>query len=124
MAITLHNNLAKLFADADAAREHIEQLRWANGVVCPHCGVKDNAYKLTAKEGSKTPVRKGVWKCGSCRKQFTVTVGTIFEGSRIPLNIWLHAISLMCSSKKGISTHQLHRITGITYKSAWFMCQR
>lgn len=124
MSTTLHNNLAKLFADEDAAREHIEQLRWGNGVICPHCGVKDNAYKLTAKEGSKTPVRKGVWKCGACRKQFTVTVGTIFEKSRIPLNVWFHAIHLMASSKKGVSAHQISRMTGITYKSAWFMCQR
>jgi transposase-like protein len=115
--------LAKHFADADGAREFLETIRWPNGAICPHCGSVE-AYKLTAKEGSKTPVRKGVYKCKACRKQFTVTVGTIFEDSRIPLNKWLYAIFMMCSSKKGVSAHQLHRTLGITYKSAWFMCHR
>lgn len=119
-----HDELQKLFSDADAAREHLEELRWANGVVCPHCGTKDQATKLQPKEGSKRPARKGVWKCKACRKQFTVTVGTIFEASHIPLNKWLHAIHLMNSSKKGISAHQIHRMLGITYESAWFMCHR
>jgi transposase-like protein len=119
-----HNELARLFADEDAAREHLENLRWANGVVCPHCGVKDQATKLQPKEGSKRPARKGVWKCRACRKQFTVTVGTIFEASHIPLNKWLHVFHLVCSSKKGMSAHQIHRITGVAYKSAWFMVHR
>lgn len=119
-----HNELQKLFSDSDTAREHLEQLRWANGVICPHCGVKDQATKLQPKEGSKRPARKGVWKCRACRKQFTVTVGTIFEASHIPLNKWFHAIHLMNSSKKGISAHQIHRMLGVTYESAWFMCHR
>ncbi len=84
----------------------------------------EGAYRLTPKPDSKRPVREGVYKCKGCRKQFTVTIGTIFEGSRIPLHKWLMAMYLMCSSKKGISAHQLHRTLGITYKSTWFMCHR
>lgn len=123
MAKSDFNTLAKHFADPISAREYLEKTRWPNGAICPHCGSVE-AYKLTAKEGSKTPVREGVYKCKACRKQFTVTVGTIFEDSRIPLNKWLYAIHMMCSSKKGVSAHQLHRMLGVTYKSAWFMCHR
>jgi len=90
-------DIAKL--DADQAREHLEQLRWPNGVACPHCGSVE-AYKLKGKPESKQPVRKGVYKCKHCRKQFTVTVGTLFEGSHVALNKWLMAVFLMCSSKK------------------------
>lgn len=116
--------LSKYFADEQAARELLEQLRWGDsGVKCAHCG-SDKAYKLMPKAESKHPVRKGVYKCKECRKQFTVTVGTIFADSRIPLNKWLAAIYRMCTSKKGVSAHQLHRELGITYKSAWFMCHR
>jgi len=107
----------------EQARAHLEQLRWPNGVVCPHCG-SIKAYKLNAKSDSKRPVRKGVYKCKDCRKQFTVTVGTLFEGSHVALNKWLMAVSLMCSSKKGMSAHQLHRMLGVTYKTAWFMAHR
>lgn len=109
--------------DTEQAREHLEKLRWPNGVACPRCGDME-VYTLKGKATSKKPVRKGVYKCKSCRKQFTVTVGTLFEGSHIPLNKWLMAVSLMCSSKKGISAHQLHRMLGVTYKSAWFMAHR
>lgn len=123
MAKTDFNTLAAHFADEDKAREMLEQIRWPNGAVCPHCGGVD-PYKLTAKPGSKSPVRPGVYKCKACRKQFTVKVGTIFEDSHIALNHWLYAIYQMCASKKGISAHQLHRTLGITYKSAWFMCHR
>jgi transposase-like protein len=115
---------AKLFADEDAAREWLEAERWPEGPVCPQCGVVDRAYKLTPKEGSSRPVRKGVWKCRDCRKQFTVTIGTIFAETHIPLNKWLYAIHLMCSSKKGISANQLSRDLEITYKSAWFLAHR
>jgi len=87
------------------------------------CGSVE-AYRLTARPGSKSPVRPGVWKCRACRKQFTVTVGTIFEDSHIPLNKWLHAIHELCASKKGKSAHQLHRTLGVTYKTAWFLCHR
>ena len=115
------NKLGEHFANADKARELLERIRWANGVICPHCK-QTGAYKITPKEGSKT--RKGLWKCKACRKQFTVTTKTIFEDSHIPLNKWLLAIHLMCSSKKGMSAHQIHRMLGIQYKSAWFMCHR
>jgi len=109
--------------DADQAREHLEKLRWPNSIACPHCG-STTAYNLKAKAESKQPVRKGVYKCKDCCKQFTVTVGTLFEGSHVPLNKWLIAVSLMCSSKKGINAHQLHRMLGVTYKTAWFMAHR
>jgi transposase-like protein len=112
------------FIDADKAREVLEAERWPNGPVCPHCESEGESYKLEPKEGSKTHVRKGVYKCGACRKQFTVTVGTIFADSHIPLNKWLAAIHLLCASKKGMSAHQLHRMLGVTYRSAWFMAHR
>ncbi len=123
MAETNLISLSKYFADENEARNLMERLRWKNGPICPHCG-SVSAYKLTAKPDSKNPVRDGVYKCKDCRKQFTVTVGTIFHKSRIPLNKWLAAIYMMCASKKGVSAHQLHRELGITYKSAWFMCHR
>lgn len=116
-------NLSKKYNDEDKARRLIERLRWPEGPVCPHCESTE-VYRLTAKSGSKSPVRKGVLKCKKCRKQFTVTVDTIFEGSHIKLTKWLMAINLFCSSKKGISAHQLHRMIGVTYKSAWFMAYR
>src|SRR5688572_1772316 len=109
--------------DEDAAREALEALRWPNGAVCPKCGGAD-PYKLTARPTSKSPGRKGLYKCRACRGQFTVRVGTIFEDSHIPLATWLTAIHLICASKKGISAHQLHRMLGVTYKSAWFMAHR
>jgi transposase-like protein len=118
------NLYAPQFSDEDKAREYLEKIRWVNGVECPHCGAIDGHYPLIAQSKSKSPVRKGVWKCKQCRKQFSVTVGTIFERSHIPLNRWLSAIYLLCSSKKGMSAHQLHRTLGITYKSAWFMAHR
>ncbi|HEX8266955.1 MAG TPA: IS1595 family transposase [Pyrinomonadaceae bacterium] len=115
---------AKQFHDEDFAREFLESKRWKDGVVCPHCNSCDKAYKLNPKADSRKAVRKGVWKCKECRKQFTVTVGTIFEKSRVPLHKWLLAMHLLCASKKGMSAHQLHRMLGVTYKSAWFMCHR
>jgi len=117
--------LAQHFSDEDKAREFIEKLRWPDGPVCPHCGEIDNAYRLEPKPSKKnTHVRKGVWKCGGCREQFTVTVGTIFEDSHIPLSKWLLAYHLLCASKKGMSAHQLHRMLKVTYRSAWFMAHR
>lgn len=104
--------------DEAAARAHLEAIRWPNGPVCPHCSAT-KVYRLKVKN-----TQREVLKCASCRKQFTVTVGTIFEDSHIPLTKWIQAFQLVCSSKKGISTHQLHRMLGITYKSAWFMSHR
>ena len=108
-----------VFSDVNKAREHLEALHWPNGPVCPKCGETERVKRL---EGKST--RPGVVMCNPCRKPFTVTVGTIFEDSKIPLNKWLLAFRLMAGSKKGISAHQLHRSLGITYKSAWFMAHR
>src|SRR5579884_1828929 len=115
--------LAQQHSDPEAARQFLEAQRWPDGPVCPHCDSKD-VYKLTAKPDSKKPVRAGVYKCAECREQFTVTVGTIFEDSHVALNKWLLAIHLLCASKKGMSAHQLHRMLGVTYKTAWFMAHR
>lgn len=108
---------APYFLDKDKARERLESLRWPDGPICPHCG-SIKAWPI------KT--RDGLYKCAEyqCRKQYTVTVGTVFERSKVPLNKWLMAVYLMCSSKKGISSHQLHRTLGVTYKTAWFMSHR
>src|SRR5262249_8170559 len=107
------------FNDPDAAREYLERIRWPEGPVCPHCGEAERRYQLKGKAH-----RPGLWKCASCRKQYSVTVGTVFERSKIPLHKWLLATALMCSSKKGISSHQLHRTLDVTYKTAWFMSHR
>ena len=106
-----------IYHNADKAREHLEALLWPNGAVCPHCGSTDKGSKI--KGG-----RAGLYFCNACREQYTVTVGTVFERSKIPLNKWVLATHLMSASKTGISAHQLHRMLGITYKSAWFMCHR
>lgn len=107
------------FNDDDAAREHLEALRWPQGAVCAHCGGGDRQSKL---EGASH--RPGLYFCGHCRSQYTVTVGTVFERSKVPLHKWVLATHLICSSKKGISSHQLHRTLGVTYKTAWFMSHR
>ena len=107
------------FQDADKAREYLEALRWANGIVCAHCGSIAAHYLLKGKS-----TRAGVYKCVDCSSQFTVTVGTVFERSKIALNVWLQAVHLMCASKKGISAKQLERMLGVTYKTAWFMSHR
>jgi len=110
---------APYFHNEAKARKYLEQIRWPNGTICPHCNSTEKIYTLKGKS-----TRAGVYKCGTCRKQFTVTVGTLFERSKISLHKWLQGVYLMCSSKKGISSHQLHRSLGITYKSAWFMSHR
>jgi hypothetical protein len=102
-------------------RAHIESILWPDGPICPHCGELDNATKLEPRENGKSHVRKGVWQCNGekCRKQFTVTIGAIFEDSHIPLHKWLSAIHLMASSKKGYSAHQLMRNLEIgSYRTA------
>lgn len=108
-----------IYTNVDAAREYLASLRWADGVFCPHCACVGNITKL---EGKST--RPGVYKCNDCRKPFSVTVGTVFERSKIPLNKWLMAAQLMVASKKGIGSHRIHRMLGVTYKSAWFMTHR
>src|SRR6202142_857486 len=121
-------SLAQEYADEDKARGLLESMRWPKGPVCPHCQNTGNAAKgvvaLTPKATSKSPARKGLYFCGACRKQFTVTVGTIFEGSHVPISKWLMAMFIICSSKKSISANQLHRMLKVQYKTAWFMAHR
>lgn len=111
--------LPKIYTDVDAAREHLEALLWPDGPVCPHCGVVNEATKLQGKS-----TRAGVFKCRPCQKPFSVTVGTVFERSKIALNLWVYAADLYTASKKGFSAHQLHRTLKVTYKTAWFMAHR
>ena len=115
------NNLsAPQFHDPEKARQYLESQVWPDGPVCPHCGsLSKDHYPLKGKT-----TRPGLYKCKDCREPFTVTVGTVFERSKIPLNKWLMATYLLCSSKKGMSSHQLHRTIGVTYKTAWFMTHR
>jgi transposase-like protein len=108
-----------IFTDADKAREHLERLTWPNGPVCPHCGERENVKRLEGKSH-----RAGLIQCNACLGNFTVTVGTVFERSKIPLNKWMLATYLLASSKKGMSAHQIHRMLGVTYKTAWFMMHR
>ncbi len=109
--------MPKRFTNEEAARAHLERLQWPLGTVCPHCTVVARASRIAGG-------RPGLWFCNACRKQFSVTVGTVFERSKIPLHTWLYANHLLCSSKKGISSHQLSRMLGVTYKTAWFMAHR
>jgi transposase-like protein len=110
---------AKHFHDEEAAYAYLEGRLWPNGPVCPHCGGVDRIGKMKGKS-----TRIGVYKCYQCRKPFRVTVGTVFEASHIPLRLWLQAVHLMACSKKGVSSNQLHRILGVTLKTAWFMSHR
>ena len=110
---------AKHFHDEEAAYAYLEERLWPTGPVCPHCGGFDRIGKMGGKS-----TRIGVYKCYQCRKPFRVTVGTVFEASHVPLRLWLQAVHLMASSKKGISSNQLHRTLGVTLKTAWFMSHR
>ena len=121
-----------IFTDEDKAREHLEAQRWPDGAVCPHCGCvgEDHVTPIKGARGRPSKAhpegkeRKGLYQCNSCRQQFTVTVKTVFERSKVPLNKWLAATFMMTSSKKGVSAHQIHRSLGVTYKTAWFMMHR
>jgi transposase-like protein len=110
-----------IFIDAEKAREHLERLYWPDGITCRHCGNADPT-RISKLAGKST--RPGVHWCNECDKPFTVTVGTVMEDSKIPLNKWVLAFHLMAASKKGMSALQLSRMLGITYKSAWFLCHR
>ena len=112
-------SLPEIYIDPHKAREHLESLLWPDGPICPHCGVVD---KATLMKGKST--RPGVYKCRECEKPFSVTVGTLFEDSKVPLHKWVYAVHLYTASKKGFSAHQLHRTLGVTYKTAWFMAHR
>lgn len=106
-----------IFTNEEAAVAHMEKDRWGAEPHCPHCGSL-KVHKMAGK------TQAGMWLCNDCRDKFTVRTGTVFERSHIPLHKWLLATHLMASSKKGVSAHQLHRMLGITYKSAWFMAHR
>ncbi len=110
------------FKDEDAARVYLEGQRWPEGPICPHCACVGRIYPIEANKEKN--VRKGLYHCNDCEQQFTVTVGTVFERSKVPLHKWLMATYLMSSSKKGISAKQIERSLGVTYKTAWFMCHR
>jgi transposase-like protein len=103
----------------EAAFEYVERKLWPTGPVCPHCGTVGEATKMKGKT-----TRAGLWNCRACRKPFTVRMGTVFESSHVPMHIWLQAIYLVCSSKKGISTRQLQRTLGGSMKTAWFLGHR
>lgn len=107
------------FNDDEAARKHLEAIRWPNGAECPHCGGVERNSPLNGDSH-----RAGLYFCGDCRQQFTVTVGTVFERSKVPLHKWVYATHLICASKKGMSSKQLERMLGVTYKTAWFMTHR
>jgi len=113
------NIQAKALTDETAAREAMEAVLWPHGPNCPHCGSVEKLGKVEGKSA-----RPGLYYCGNCKKQFTVTVGSIFERSKVPLAKWWHAVHLMASSKKGVSAHQLHRMLGVSYQTAWFMEHR
>jgi len=108
-----------IFKSEDKARQHLERLRWPDGPVCPHCGAMERMAKIETESA-----RPGLYYCNHCTKQYTVTVGTVFERSHVPLNKWVLAFHLVCASKKGMSSKQIERMLGVTYKTAWFMTHR
>jgi transposase-like protein len=112
-------SLPAIYTDPNAAREHLESLLWPDGPICPHCGAVNQATLLQGKS-----TRPGVYKCRGCEHPFSVTVGTLFEDSKVPLNKWVYAMHLYTASKKGFSAHQLHRTLKVSYKTAWFMAHR
>ena len=113
------NLTSPIFSDENAARRHLEAIRWPDGPYCPRCGSLEGIAK---KAGASS--RQGVYRCNTCRREFTVTVGTLYGRSHIPLHKWILCAHLLGASKKGMSTHQLHRMLGVTYKTAWFMTMR
>ena len=115
----MSNLSAPHFHDEEKSYEYVEARLWPNGPVCPHCGGVEKVGKLKGKT-----TRPGLWKCYQCRKPFTVKIGTIFEDSKVPMRLWLQAMYLIAGSKKGISSNQLHRVLGVTLKTAWFMSHR
>ena len=108
-----------IYNDETKAREHLEAIRWPDGAYCPKCGTQDKVKPLGGKS-----MGPGWYHCGECRDKFTVRVGTVYERSKVPLGKWILATHLLAASKKGMSSHQLHRMLGVTYKTAWFMTHR
>lgn len=121
--------IAKEYSDEEAAWRFFETTRWPDGPICPHCGSVNHAYYLAPKSGART-TRTGkatyrrLWKCGDCREQFSVLVGTIFEDTKMPLSKWLLAVHLMNAGKNGVSALEISRVLGVAYSSAWFMMHR
>lgn len=115
----MSNISAPHFHDEEKAYDYVEARLWPDGPVCPHCGGVERVGRLKGKT-----TRAGLWKCYQCRKPFTVKIGTIFEDSKVPMHKWLQAIYLVAGSKKGISSNQLHRVLGVTLKTAWYMAHR
>ncbi|MDQ4134481.1 MAG: IS1595 family transposase [Actinomycetota bacterium] len=123
------STLAKRFSDEGAAYELLEEMRWPNGPECPHCGTVGRAYFLKPKNGQRLTStgkvsHRRLWKCASCRKKFSVLVGTIFESSHVPLSKWLMALYMMASNKNGVAAFEVHRTLGVTNETAWFMLHR
>jgi transposase-like protein len=118
--------LVQAYGDEAKARALLEAWRWPHGPVCPRCqnAGEKRISKLEAQSTSLSGVRPGVYFCGACRQQFTVTVGTVLERSHVPLTKWVMALVLFGASKKSLSANQIHRMIGVTYKTAWFMCHR
>lgn len=112
-----------VFQDEYKAREALEALRWPEGPICPHCG-NSHQERIAKIEGEKKSHRPGLHYCNECKGQFTVTVGTVFERSKVPLTKWWMAAHMMNSAKNGVSAHEIHRTLGVTYKTAWFMMHR
>src|ERR1700733_16057729 len=110
-----------IFSDETAAREALESVRWPDGPVCVHCGCTDHVVRVA---GEKRSHRPGLLYCNECKGQFTVTVGTVFERSKIPLTQWWMAPHMFNSGKNGVSAHEIHRTLKVTYKTAWFMMHR
>ena len=108
-----------VFHDEDAAYRYVESILWPDGPICPNCGSLDNAYRMRGKRA-----RPGLRRCRDCKKDFTVKIGTIFEDSHVKMCQWIQSMYLLSASKKGFSAHQLHRMLGVTYKTAWFMAHR
>jgi transposase-like protein len=128
--VTISNMARAIPTDYDAY-EYMETLRWSNGeIVCPHCGVVGSHYYLTPADGMSRATTRGtlsqrrVWKCKDCRKQFSVTTGTVFHGSKVSLRIWLFVFFEMCANKNGIAAREITRKYGVAPKTAWFMTQR
>lgn len=109
-------------ADPESARAWLEAIRWPRGTVCPHCGATGAGVRIHS--GPQSGARPGLWRCGRCRRQFTVTVNTVFQDSRIPLHLWLRAIRRLCLSAEGATARDLHLELGISYKTAWKLIDR
>lgn len=123
------SEIAKKYSDENEAMRFLESIRWANGIVCPHCDSTKKMYFLQPRNGTRKTqlgnnTYRRLWKCSECRKPFTVFIGTIFERSKIPASKWVIAFHILCAGKSGVSSRGMGRMLGVTVKTAWFMTQR